>query len=64
MVLGWLFGKSSGSSRRTTKKLRKGARVNINRKSVSLTVGGKNASVTAGSKGIKPKLKFFGFRIF
>jgi len=61
MVFEWLFGESSKRSRRTSKKVRDGVRVNVNQKSVSYRIGGRRTGATVGRRGVKARV--FGIKL-
>jgi len=61
-MFGWLFEESKKPSRPTSKKVRKNVRLNVNKKSVSVTAGGRNNRVTVGRRGVRASL--FGIRIW
>ncbi len=56
-----IFGNSPRRARRTTKRLNRKTRLNVNQRSASLTVGGKRTRVTAGRKGVRATI--FGIRL-
>lgn len=60
-VLDAVFGNSPRKARRTSKKLNRSVRLNMNQRSASVTVGGKKTRATIGRKGVKAKV--FGFQV-
>jgi len=61
-LLDAIFGTSPRRSRRTTKKLNRATRVNINQRSTSVTLGGKRARATVGRNGAS--VTILGFKLF